>query len=162
MTRAGETPAFSLSADRDRLDVDLIHRFLDTEAYWWNGIARARVEAAIAGSEIVGAYADGQIGFARAVTDRATFAWIADVFVVGAWRGRGVGRAMVRDLIERPALRPARQILLGTRDAHGVYAALGFAPLAEPWRFMRRPGLSHADCDNSSQDAGLTGAPRAT
>ena len=127
-----------LSDDTARLDMARVHGWLTT-SYWTPGIARAVVEKAIAGSHCLGAYADGeQIGFARAITDHATFAWIADVWVDEPVRGRGLGRRMVQWFLDHPDLAGIRRIALGTADAHGVYAALGFHPLLRPDRFMER------------------------
>ncbi len=127
-----------LSDDRDRLDIARIHGWL-ASSYWSPGIERALVERAIAGSHPLGAYRDGvQLGFARAITDRATFAWIADVFVDDAARGRGIGRAMVDWFVGHPDLAGIRRIGLVTADAHGVYAKLGFHPLLRPDRYMER------------------------
>jgi GNAT superfamily N-acetyltransferase len=128
----------SISFDTAALDLDVIHGFLTT-SYWSPGIPRATVARAIAGSLCVGAYRDGaQVGFARLVTDRATFAWLADVFVLPEARGLGTGRAMVQALMDHPEMQGLRRWLLATLDAHGVYAALGWTPLARPERFLER------------------------
>ena len=127
-----------LSDDKARLDVERVHRWL-ASSYWTPGIERALVEKAIAGSHCLGAYRDGeQVGYARAITDHATFAWIADVWVEETLRGQGIGRRMVQWFLDHPDLRDIRRIALGTADAHGVYAALGFHPLLRPDRFMER------------------------
>lgn len=127
-----------LSDDRDRLDIARIHAWL-ASSYWSPGIERALVERAIAGSQPIGAYRDGvQVGFARAITDRATFAWIADVFVDDAARGQGIGRAMVGWFVDHPDLAGIRRIGLVTADAHGVYEKLGFHALLRPDRYMER------------------------
>jgi len=129
---------FVLSDDRDRLDIARIHGWL-ASSYWSPGIERERVERAIAGSHPIGAYRDGvQVGFARAITDRATFAWIADVFVDDSARGQGIGRAMAGWFVDHPDLTGLRRIGLVTADAHGVYAKLGFHPLLRPDRYMER------------------------
>ena len=127
-----------LDDTRDRLDLDRIHGWL-ASSYWSPGIARDVVERAIAGSHCLGAYRDGrQVGFARAITDHATFAWIADVWVDEAERGQGIGRRMVSWFIEHPDFAGIRRTALTTADAHGVYAELGFAPLLRPDRYMER------------------------
>ena len=127
-----------LSDDRARLDVDRIQGWL-AGSYWSPGIDRAVVTRAIAGSHCLGAYrGGGQIGFARMVTDHATFAWLADVWVDEAARGSGLGRRLVQWFIDHPDFNGIRRVLLVTRDAHGVYAGVGFAPLARPDRFMER------------------------
>jgi GNAT superfamily N-acetyltransferase len=124
---------YTLSFDEERLDLAAIHGFLTT-SYWSPGIPRETVARAIAGSLCVGAYDDegAQIGFARAVTDRATFAYLADVLVLKHKRGQGIGRAMVRALMDHPELKGLRRWFLATLDAHGVYQALGWQPIAHP------------------------------
>ena len=127
-----------LDDTRDRLDLDRIHGWL-AGSYWSPGIGRDVVERAIAGSHCLGAYRDGrQVGFARAITDHATFAWIADVWVDEAERGQGLGRRMVGWFVEHPDFAGIRRIALTTADAHGVYAELGFMPLLRPDRYMER------------------------
>ncbi len=121
-----------------RLDIARIHAWL-ASSYWSPGIARELVERAIRGSHQLGAYHDGeQIGFARAVTDHATFAWIADVWVDQSARGQGVGRGMVNWFVEHPDFAGIRRIALNTMDAHGVYAKLGFTALHRPNYLMER------------------------
>ncbi len=128
----------SISFDAGALDLDVIHGFL-TNSYWAAGIPRETVARAIAGSLCVGAYREGeQVGFARLVTDRATFAWLADVFVLPEARGQGAARAMVQALMDHPEMQGLRRWLLATLDAHGVYAALGWTPLAQAERFLER------------------------
>lgn len=123
--------------DPTELDIELVQRFLSDEAYWSRGIPRAIVERAIANSLVVGAY-DGadQVGFARVVTDRATFAYLCDVFVVPSHRGRGIGRWLSELAVTHPDLRDVRRHLLATRDAHGMYEPLGFRPLSDPAIFL--------------------------
>lgn len=128
----------SLSDDKARLQVETIHRWL-ASSYWSPGIDRALVERAIAGSHCLGAYRDGaQIGFARAITDHATFAWIADVWVDEAGRGCGLGRRMVQWFVDHPRFEGIRRIGLVTRDAHGVYEKIGFHALIRADRYMER------------------------
>jgi GNAT superfamily N-acetyltransferase len=131
---------YEVSDDPGRLDVPLVHRFLSTEAYWSPGVSRDVVERAIAGSIPFGLYAPGgaQAGFARAVTDRATFAYLADVFVLAPYRGRGLGVFLVGAVLAHPELQGLRRFVLATDDAHGVYARFGFAPLDVPGRWMER------------------------
>jgi len=126
-----------ISFDPARLDLDAIHDLL-TNSYWSPGIPRETVERAIAGSLCVGAYdeAGRQIGFARVVTDRATFAYLADVIVTESARGQGAGQAMVAALMAHPEVQGLRRWLLATEDAHGVYAKVGWKPLAHPDWFM--------------------------
>lgn len=128
---------FRVDTDKAALDVDLIHRVL-ASAYWSEGIPRAVVESAIAGSLCFGGYLDGhgQIAFARMVTDGATFAYLADVFVLPEYRGKGYAKALVREVMAHPELQGLRRVMLATRDAHGLYAQFGFAPVAAPDRLM--------------------------
>jgi len=128
-----------LSDDRARLDVARVHGWL-ASSYWSPGIARAVVEQAIAGSHCLGAYdaAGAQIGFARMITDHATFAWLADVWVEESARGQGLGRRIVGWFLDHPDFAGLRRIGLTTADAHGVYAALGFNALMRPDRYMER------------------------
>ena len=128
---------YEISTDPTRLDIDTIHHFLAHEAYWSPGIPRATVERAIANSLCFGAYHHGaQIGFARIVTDRATFALLADVFVLGSHRGKGLSKALMEAVKARPDLQNLRRWLLLTSDAHGLYRQFGFTELANTWRFM--------------------------
>jgi len=127
-----------LSDDPARLDVARVHAWL-ASSYWSPGVARETVERAIAHSHCLGAYAgDTQIGYARMVTDRTTFAWLADVWVDAPARGQGLGRRMVRWFLDHPDYQGLRRIALATADAHGVYAGLGFRPLSRPERYMER------------------------
>ena len=127
-----------ISTDPDRLDIDLIHRWLSESSYWARGVPRDVVERAIAGSLCFGVYRNGrQVGFARVVTDRATHAWLADVFILDEYRGRGYGKALVAVVLDHPELRDLRRWLLATRDAHTLYAQYGFTPVP-PERFMER------------------------
>jgi GNAT superfamily N-acetyltransferase len=127
-----------LSDDTTRLDVAKVHGWL-TSSYWSPGIARELVERAIAGSHCLGAYEDGaQVGFARMITDHATFAWLADVWIDEPARGQGIGRRMVRWFLDHRDFAGIRRVGLTTADAHGVYAALGFTPLMRPERYMER------------------------
>jgi GNAT superfamily N-acetyltransferase len=139
---------YFLSTDPALLDVSLIHAFLSEESYWAPGIPREVVERSFKNSLCFGLYEESrQIGFARFVTDRATFAWLADVFVIDAYRGQGLGKWMVESLLQHPDLQGLRRLLLGTRDAHSLYARFGFKPLAEPSRFqeIHRPNLYLGD-----------------
>lgn len=134
-----------LSDDKARLDVARIHLWL-ASSYWAPGIERALVERAIAGSHCLGAYRDGvQVGFARMITDHATFAWLADVWVDAPVRGQGSGRRMTGWFIDHPEFAGIRRFALVTRDAHGVYAGVGFAPLARPERYLERLSSAFAE-----------------
>ena len=131
-----------VSTDPGRLDVERIHHWLSTDAYWALGRTRDVVERAVAGSLNWGAYdgSSGQVGYARVVTDRATFAWLCDVYVDPAARGQGVGTALLDAVTAELAGHRLKRVLLATEDAFGVYARYGFAPLAHPERFMAIEG----------------------
>jgi GNAT superfamily N-acetyltransferase len=143
-TELGE--GIELDDDPERLDVDAIHAFISEESYWGRGRTRERVLETIAGSaRVIGLY-DGAalVGFARAITDRSTMGYLADVYVLQAYRGRGLGLALVREMIEGPGA-PAVHWLLHTADAEGLYAKLGFShgPLRYPlMERARRPDPS--------------------
>lgn len=129
---------YELDDDRERLDVEAVWSYLRS-SYWSPGVAREVVERAIAGSLCVGLYAPGgeQAGYARAVTDSATFAWIADVFVLEPHRGRGLGKWMVGELLAHPRLQGLRTTILATADAHELYRRFGFEAI-DAQRFMSR------------------------
>jgi GNAT superfamily N-acetyltransferase len=128
-----------VSADTAELDVALIHRFLSEESYWAKGIPRATLERALAHSVCVGGYlADRQVAFARAATDQATFAYLADVFVLPEHRGKGYGRQVVAALLDDSRLQGLRRWHLVTRDMQPLYAHFGFVPLTQPERHMQR------------------------
>jgi GNAT superfamily N-acetyltransferase len=134
-----EALTIALSDDQTRLDAARIHGWLET-SYWTPGIARAQVDRQIAGSHCLGAYHPerGQVGFARMITDRASFAWLADVWVDESVRGQGIGRRLVQWYLDHPDYASVRRFALTTADAHGVYAALGFTALMRPERLMER------------------------
>lgn len=128
---------FVADDDSARVDLNVVHGFLRT-SYWSPGVPRDVVAKAVANSLNVGVYApDGaQVAFARAVTDRATFAWIADVFVLPSSRGHGLGRFVVSTLLEHPDLQSLRRTMLATADAHGLYRSYGFEDLRDPSLFL--------------------------
>lgn len=128
---------FELSHDLTRLDRDLVIGWITESSYWATGRPVGVQAAAIDASLNVGAYVEGrQVGYARLVTDRATFGWICDVFVLPESQGQGIARAMVQSLIDHPDVGTVRRFMLATKDAHGVYAALGFSTVSEPGRWM--------------------------
>ena len=129
---------YEISCDPQRIDIVLVHDFLRS-SYWAEGRSREVVERSIRHSLCFGVYLAGrQVAFARVVTDRSVFAYLADVFVVPEFRGRGISKALVGAILENPELQNLRTFMLGTRDAHGLYAQFGFRPLAEPRRMMAR------------------------
>jgi GNAT superfamily N-acetyltransferase len=128
---------YLVSTDPERLDVDLIHRFLSEESYWAKGRSREVTERAIAHSYPFGVYAGGeQVAFARVVTDTITFAWLADVFVVADHRGRGIGKLLVESVLGDERFRGMKRWFLGTADAHELYRRFGFSEAVDPGRFM--------------------------
>jgi GNAT superfamily N-acetyltransferase len=127
---------YVLTNDPRCLDLDVVHGFL-TRSYWSPGVARETVARAAQNSLCFHLlHAGRQVGFARAVTDRATFAYLADVFLLEEHRGQGLGAWMVGHILALPELAGLRRWLLATRDAHGLYARFGFRPLADPERFL--------------------------
>ena len=128
---------FSISTDPARLDVDVIHSFLSQRAYWAQGRSREVVERSIEHSLCFGVYDEAaQVGLARVVTDRATFAYLCDVFVLESHRGRGLSKWLLRCVLSHPALVGMQRFQLLTNDAHALYRQFGFAPLARPERHM--------------------------
>jgi GNAT superfamily N-acetyltransferase len=131
-----EREGYLVSTDRSRLDLAAVHRFLST-SYWSPGLPREVLTRAVAGSLCFGLYHAGeQVGFARVVTDRATFAYLCDVYVLETHRGRGLGKWLMHVVLGHPFLLDLRRFVLATRDAHGLYERFGFQPLARPDRFM--------------------------
>ena len=130
---------YSIDTDRSRLEIGLIHHFLAECSHWARGIPRAVLERAIAHSLCFGLYRDGvQIGFARVVTDEATFAYLADVFVLAEARNAGLGQWLVEAILDYPPLRRLRRWLLVTRDAASLYRRCGFAELRPDLRYLER------------------------
>jgi GNAT superfamily N-acetyltransferase len=131
--RRGE---FSISTDRERLSLDVIHGFL-TSCYWAKGISREVVARSIAHSLCFGIYEGcAQVGFARVVSDFATMAYLGDVFVLESHRGCGLSKWLLECIVQHPALQRLRRWILLTRDAHELYSQFGFAPLKAPERYM--------------------------
>lgn len=134
---------YRFSSDPAELDRTLVHRWLSTDAYWAIGRAREVQDAAIDGSRNYGAFDEAsarQVAYARVVTDGATFAWLCDVYVDPSVRGEGVGVALVEHVIADLEPLGLRRIALATGDAHGLYERFGFAPLADPEKWMVRAG----------------------
>ena len=127
---------FRISTDAGRLDLGLVHTFL-ARSYWAEGIPREVVERSIRGSLCFGlSEGERQVGFARVITDRTTYAYLADVFVLEDHRGRGLGLWLIESILGHPDLQGLRRFGLVTKDAHGLYRRTGFAPLAHPERHM--------------------------
>jgi GNAT superfamily N-acetyltransferase len=136
MHHALRTEETEVTTDPSRIDIDLVHEFL-TRSYWAQCIPREIVERSLRGSLCFGAYrGNTQIGFARVISDMATYAYVADVFVLEKYRGSGVGKLIMRCIMTHPELQGLRRWSLLTRDAHGLYAPFGFAVPAHPERYM--------------------------
>ena len=133
---------FEVSTDPERVDIDVVHDFL-TRSYWAQGIPMETVRRSIENSICFGIYhGRQQVGFARIISDRATFAYLADVFVLPDYRGRGLSRWLMECIVGHPDLQGLRRWMLATRDAHGLYARYGFTAVKKPDRWME---LHHPD-----------------
>lgn len=131
---------YCISTDRSKLDITVIHRYLSEESYWAQGIPVSVVQRSIDHSFCFGLYHhDAQAGFARLITDKATFAYLADVFILPAHRGKGLSKWMLSVIHDHPDMQGLRRWMLGTRDAHGLYAQFGWTPIPEETvsRFMQ-------------------------
>ena len=128
---------YEISTDAHRLNVGVVHKFLAEDSYWSPGIPRATVERAIQNSLCFGVFHRAkQIGFARVVTDKSTFALLADLFILEAHRGKGLSKWLMRCVVGHEDLQGLRRLLLLTSDAHGLYRQFGFRELGDPSRFM--------------------------
>jgi len=139
---------YSISTDPKAMDLDAVHAYL-AQSYWAREIPKEVVAKSIRGSLCFGLFTnDRQVGFARVVTDLATFAYLCDVYVLEEHRGRGLAKWLMQAVVEHPELRGLRRFLLATRDAHGLYAKLAFTPLAKPEIFMEinRPNIYRDGC----------------
>lgn len=140
---------FRITTDPRRLDLDAVHASL-ARSYWADGIPKDVVAKSIAGSLCFGLFdAERQIGFARVITDGATFAYLGDVYVLEEYRGRGLGIWLMETVCAHPDLQGLRRFVLLTRDAHSLYRKFGFTPLADPARYMEiaRPGIYKGPAD---------------
>ena len=132
---------YLISTDISKLDVNLIHKFLSEESYWATGIPKDILEKSISNSMCFGLYcSDVQIGFSRVVTDKATFAYLADVFVLQAYRGKGLSKWLMKMILAHPELQRLRRWILTTKDAHKLYEQFGWTRLPDEYsyRFMMR------------------------
>lgn len=130
---------FEIDTDRSRLRVDVIHAFLRDESYWARERTLEQTKTAIQNSICFGLYrGERQIGFARVVSDKATFAYVGDVFVIEEFRGRGLSKWLMQVIVEHPDLQGLRRWVLATRDAHGLYRQFDFAELRFPERWMEK------------------------
>jgi GNAT superfamily N-acetyltransferase len=134
-----DSSTYSISTDRTRLDVALVHRYLSSDSYWARGVPLEVVQRAISNSLCFGLYQqDQQIGFARVVTDGATFGYLGDVFIIPSHRGTGLGKQLIAAVMAHPQLQGLRRFMLATRDAHGLYRQFGFTEPKNPQVLMER------------------------
>ena len=133
---------FYISTEKEKMDIDLIHSFL-TRSYWAEGISKEIVRRSIEGALCFGVFEnEKQIGFARMITDRATFAYLADVFIIDEYRGLGLSKWLMEVIMSHPDLQGLRRLMLATRDAHELYKKFGFTPLNNVDRWMH---IHHLD-----------------
>lgn len=130
---------FTISTDRARLQTDAIHKYLSEESYWARERTREQTERAIKNSLPFGVYkGENQIGFARVVTDFATFAYLGDVFILEDFRGKGLSKWLMDVIVSHPDLQNFRRWILATKDAHALYGKFGFTALKHPTRWMEK------------------------
>jgi GNAT superfamily N-acetyltransferase len=152
--REWQRAEYTISTDIERLDIPLIHNFLSNQSYWAQGRKIETVSRAIRNSLSFGLYKDNQqIGYARVVTDFSTFAWLADVFVLEAHRGRGLATWLMESILTHPELQRFRRWVLATKDAHDLYRKFGFRELKRPERWMERPDPQMEESPDYWQDA---------
>ena len=136
-TRMYIKDGFIINTDKEKLDIDLIHSFLN-RTYWAEGISKEIIRRSIEGSLCFGVFEnDQQVGFARMITDKATFAYLADVFIIEEYRGRGLSKWLMEVIMSDPDLQGLRRMILATKDAHGLYKQFGFTPLINVDRWMQ-------------------------
>ncbi|MDG3085096.1 GNAT family N-acetyltransferase [Vibrio hannami] len=135
---------YSISDKFEDMDLDVIYSYI-SQSYWAAGIPRTTLEKAVSNSFCFGVFAPSgeQIGFARLITDRATFAYLADVFILEQHRGHGLSKWLVETIIQHPDLQGLRRVMLATKDAHNLYARYGFKPIENPEMLMQiwQPGI---------------------
>ena len=128
---------FLISTNNVLIDVDLVYNYLNKDSYWAQGISRLQLENAIKNSLCFGVYKHGQqAGFARVVTDHATFAYICDVFIIPTFRKQGLSKWLIQSIVNYPSLQGLRRWSLATADAQGLYQKFGFSPITRPERWM--------------------------
>ncbi len=144
----------TISTDDALLDIAVIHDFIANQSYWGQGRTVETVQRALDNSLNFGLYTGKrQIGFARVVTDYATFAWVADVFILEAHRGQGLSKWLMETILEHPELQQFRRWVLATKDAQGLYRQFGFHELKRPERWMERPDPNMQEAPDYWQDA---------
>lgn len=149
--RRGE---YTISTDKARLDLAIIHDFISNHSYWGRGRKIKTVERSLDHSLNFGIFKkDQQVGFARVVTDFATFAWIADVFILEEHRGQGLAKWLMKSILSHPELQGFRRWVLATKDAHELYRKFGFQELRRPERWLERPDPQMQEAPDYWQDA---------
>jgi len=135
--REAEKNDLLISTDKTKLDIPFIHNYLSNESYWAKNIPIDVVKKSIEGSFCFGLYdKEKQFGFARVITDHATFGYLADVFITEEYRGKGLSKWLMMEIMKHPHLQGFRRWMLATRDAHGLYKQFGFEPLDKPESIM--------------------------
>jgi GNAT superfamily N-acetyltransferase len=158
MTEAGECEwqrgEYSISTENERFDLALIHDFISHQSYWGQGRKLETVQRALDHSLNFGIFKNNQqVGFARVVTDFATFAWVADVFILEAHRGKGLAKWLMKSILSHPELQGFRRWVLATKDAHQLYRQFGFQELKRPERWMERPDPHMQEAPDYWEDA---------
>ena len=134
---------FVISTEKEKLDIDFVHSFL-TLSYWAEGISKEIIKKSVEGALCFGVFEnDKQIGFARMITDKATFAYLADVFIIEDYRNLGLSKWLMEVIMSHPDLQGLRRMMLATRDAHGLYEKFGFTPLTnvDRWMHIHNPDI---------------------
>jgi GNAT superfamily N-acetyltransferase len=128
---------YTISAEKALLDFDIIYKYLSEDSYWAKGITADRFKTAIENSVCFGVYHNNmQAGFARVITDKATFAYLCDVFILSEYRGHGLSKWLIQTIVESPKMKGLRRFLLATADAHGLYSQFGFTQIRKPDSWM--------------------------
>jgi len=142
---------FYISTDKKNLDIDLIVDFLQHKSYWANTTSRETIEKSISHSLCFGLFnpETDQIGFARVISDFAVFAWVLDVFILEAYRGKGLGKLLMQEISAHPDLQGLKRWGLATNDAHGLYQQFGFTALSNPEKMMEKLEFSPQSIDDS-------------
>ena len=151
---------YTISTDNERLDLSVIHDFISNQSYWGQGRKIETVQRSLDHSVNFGIFRnDQQIGFGRVVTDYATFAWVADVFIVEAHRGQGLSKWLMQSILSHPDLQGFRRWVLATKDAHELYRPFGFRELKRPERWMERPDPQMQESPDYWRDENLSERP---
>ncbi len=128
---------FLISTDKSLLNIEVIYKYLNEDSYWAQGMPFERLTRAIENSLCFGVYSREQLaGFARVITDKATFAYLCDVFILPGYRGQGLSKWLVQTIVEYPELKGLRRLSLATADAHGLYSQFGFSQITKPENWM--------------------------